>query len=136
MRGLRTAAFLAVAAATFAAVPAKAQHLAILEPVRMGDQEAAKARPGDGTPAPVLTRVTGGPLFAAIQREAKGGTIPVILQLGEMARRIAGLPANGASWLMLSEEEGGFAKRGFWLRTPRGDRWIADPYVNMGKRNN
>lgn len=131
MRALRITAFLAVAAATFAAVPASAQRLAVLEPVRMGDEEAAKARPGDGTPAPILARVAGGPLLTAIQREAKGGTFPFILQLGEMARRIAGLPAGGTSWLMLSQEDGGFAKRGFWLRTSRGDQWIADPYVNM-----
>lgn len=135
MRGIRAAALLILAAAVIAAAPASAQRLDVLQAVKEGDEGATKPRPDTGVPAPVLTRVTGGPLYSSIQKDAEGGTTALILQLGETVRRMAGQPAHGTSWLLLSEEEGGFAKRGFWLRSdkgdPKGDRWIPDPYVDL-----
>jgi DNA uptake protein ComE-like DNA-binding protein len=53
-----------------------------------------------------------------------------MLQLDELAQRLSG-QAVQPTWLLLTEEEGGFAKRGFWLRVHGRDRLVDQPYVAL-----
>jgi hypothetical protein len=55
---------------------------------------------------------------------------------GAIVRRVAAAQRTGGqviqpTWLMLTEEGGGFAKRGFWLREAGGDRFVDQPFVAL-----
>ncbi|GAB3255442.1 ComEA family DNA-binding protein [Chitinimonas naiadis] len=112
-------------------LPAQAQRLGLLESVQLDGQWVYKARPGGGTPAPVLREVTGGPLLGRLQREASEGFLRTLLALDAAAQRTAGAQTIQPTWLFNAEEDGGYARRGFWLRDKTGEHWVAAPYVDL-----
>ena len=117
-----------IATATFARTADAA--IAILESVVEHETALEKPAP-DGTMAPVLTRVRSGRVYAAIEREARSGFTAEMLALDESAQRIAGTSAPQPTWLLLSNDEGGYARRGFWLREGAHDRFVGDPFVDL-----
>jgi DNA uptake protein ComE-like DNA-binding protein len=79
----------------------------------------------------VVERVAPGPLADAIAREARGGAIPFVIELDAAAQKMSG-QAVQPTYLLASEEEGGFARQGFWLQEAgREPTWHKDPYVNL-----
>jgi DNA uptake protein ComE-like DNA-binding protein len=103
--------------------------LGLLIPVQQGEEVATKPGPG-GTPSPILRPAPDDPLSRALMAESRRGTVAFVLKLDEQAQRLSG-QALQPSWLLLTEEEGGFAKRGFWLRQSGRDRFIDQPYVAL-----
>jgi DNA uptake protein ComE-like DNA-binding protein len=104
---------------------------------------------------PVVTRVRSGPLYEQLQKEAAQGFTATVLALDDLAQRKAGASAPGPTWLYLAEEDGGFARKGFWLRNlpddrerradrdrrdrrqrddgtdPRAEYYVGDPFVDL-----
>jgi len=119
-------------AATIAAIHAGAQaaELGVLAPVIQDKAVLMRPAPGNAGPAPVVTRVREGRLYEALQREAATGTTAAVLALDELAMNTAGAPA-GTTWLYLSQEDGGFARRGFWLREGGTTRWVDEAMVDL-----
>jgi helix-hairpin-helix protein len=109
---------------------AEARELAVLAPLVENGKAVEKADAG-GKAAPVLTRMRSGALFDLIQREASDGFVATMLALDEAAQRAAGATTIAPLWLYLSEEEGGFARVGFWLREDGADRYVPDPFVDL-----
>ena len=103
--------------------------LGILVPVRQGDEIATKISAG-GIAMPILQMAPDSTLRQALLKESVRGTVAFALQLDEQAQRAVG-QAVQPTWLMLTDEEGGFAKRGFWLRESGGDRFVDQPYVAL-----
>src|SRR4030095_276378 len=99
-----------------------AAELGVLAPV-MVDGEPLMKRDAHDRPAPVVTRVTSGPLFDKLQKEAREGFTATELALDERAQRRAGI-APVPTWLYLAVEDGGFARSGFWLREDHGERFV------------
>jgi len=108
---------------------ASAAELGVLAPVLADKTPVMKAHPKGGGDAPVLSRVTGGALFEALQKEASGGFTAEMLALDELAMQIAG--SGKITWLLLSLEEGGFPRQGFWLQERGDTRWVGEPYVDL-----
>ena len=108
---------------------AQAAELGVLEPVAAKQQPLMKAAPSGKGQAPVVVRLTSGPLFDQIQREAAGGFIAKVLALDELAMHLAG--SSKTSWLMLSMEDGGFARKGFWLREGGSEHWLDEAFVDL-----
>lgn len=106
-----------------------AAELGVLEPVAVNRQPLMKATPSGKVQAPVVVRITSGALFEQIQREAGSGFTRKILALDELAMQVAG--AGKTSWLMLSMEDGGFARKGFWLREGDSERWLDEAFVDL-----
>jgi hypothetical protein len=109
---------------------AGAAELGVLAPVIQDKAVLTRPAPGSASPAPVLTRVRDGRLYEALQREAAGGATAAVLALDELAMKIAGAPV-GPTWLYLSQEDGGFARRGFWLQEGENTRWVDDAMVDL-----
>ena len=108
---------------------ASAAELGVLAPVMADKAPVVKARPGGTGSAPVLSRVTSGALYEALQKEATSGFTADMLALDDLAMQISGSGKN--TWLLLSLEEGGFPRQGFWLQESGGTRWVAEPYVDL-----
>jgi hypothetical protein len=119
-------------AATLAAIHANAQaaELGVLAPVIQDKTVLTRPAPGNAGPAPVVTRMREGRLYEALQREAASGTTAAVLALDELAMKTAGAPA-GTTWLYLSQEDGGFARRGFWLQEGGTTRWVDEAMVDL-----
>lgn len=114
-------------ACALAAGSAVAAELGVL----VAAQPAASLATPDGTStAPVLERLRGGPLHASLQQEAQRGATAQVLALDELAMQVAGQP-KGVTWLLLSQEEGGFARQGFWLKEGDATRWVNEPMVDL-----
>lgn len=126
---MHTAARLALLAA-LAPGPACAAELALLEAEHADGAPHRLAAP-DGRPAPVMRRVVDGALHDRLQTEARDGFTAALLALDEQARTVAGQPVSAPTWLLLSDEDGGFARTGFWLRTADGLRYHDEPYVDL-----
>ena len=109
---------------------AQAAELGVLAPVLEKGAPLTKPGPADA-PAPVVMRVTSGALYAALQKEARGGYTATTLALDELAQRKAGASRVVPTWLYLSLEEGGFPRDGFWLRETGADRYVADRFVDL-----
>jgi DNA uptake protein ComE-like DNA-binding protein len=109
--------------------PARSADLGVLVPVKHGDQLVTKHGP-NGTAIPVFQQAPDDSLRRALTKESKHGTVAFMLQLDELAQRLSG-QAVQPTWLLLTEEEGGFAKRGFWLRIDGRDRLVDQPYVAL-----
>lgn len=109
---------------------ATAATLGLLSPVLDAGAPLTRAAP-DGRPVPVVTRLDAGPLHDALQAEARDGFTATMLALDEQARRIAGDDPAAPTWLYLSTEDGGFARRGFWLRGPDGEQFVDAPFVDL-----
>ncbi|MFL6603860.1 MAG: hypothetical protein ACJ8R9_21380 [Steroidobacteraceae bacterium] len=103
--------------------------LGVLVPVRQGDENASKVGAG-GIAMPILQAAPDSTLRQALLKESARGTVAFALKLDEQAQRAAG-QAVQPTWLMLTDEDGGFAKRGFWLRESGGDRFVDQPYVAL-----
>ncbi|MBW8312171.1 MAG: hypothetical protein K0M64_09075, partial [Rhizobium sp.] len=109
---------------------AMAASLGLLAPVV--EQGAPLTRPdASGRPVPVVTRVDAGPLHDALQREASEGFTATMLALDAQAQQLAGASSPAPTWLYLSAEDGGFARRGFWLREDGGERYLDEPFVDL-----
>ena len=109
---------------------ALAASLGLLAPVL--EQGAPLSKPdASGRPVPVVTRLETGPLHDALQREAREGFTATMLALDAQAQRLAGAESPGTTWLYLSAEDGGFARRGFWLREAGGERYLDEPFVDL-----
>jgi len=113
-----------------AASPTAAAELGVLAPVLANGQPQTQADPA-GHAAPVVTRVTSGALYAQIQREAHDGFLATVLALDEHAQRIAGASTTTPTWLYLSAEDGGFARRGFWLEENGRRRFVDELFVDL-----
>jgi hypothetical protein len=113
-----------------AASSTHAAELGVLAPVLVDGRPQVRVDP-HGHDAPVVTRLVAGPLHAALQREATTGFTATMLALDESAQRIAGAAAPRPTWLYLSQEEGGFARSGFWLQDANGTTFVAEPFVDL-----
>lgn len=118
--------FLALAAL----MPAHAAELGVLAPVLADGQPQVQADPA-GKPVPVVTRVTSGELYEQVQREAREGFLATVLALDESAQRIVGARTLVPTWLYLSAEDGGFARRGFWLEEDGRRRFVDELFVDL-----
>ncbi|WP_396617179.1 ComEA family DNA-binding protein [Lysobacter soli] len=112
------------------AAPVAAAELGVLAPVLANGQPQTRPDPA-GHAAPVVTRVTSGELYAQIQREAREGFLGTVLALDESAQRIAGAKTTTPTWLYLSAEDGGFARRGFWLDENGRQRFVDELFVDL-----
>jgi DNA uptake protein ComE-like DNA-binding protein len=115
--------------AFFLPAPLVAAELGVLAPVMVDGQPLMK-RDGQNRSVPVVTRVTSGPLYEKLQKEAREGFTATVLALDELAQRRAGI-APVPTWLYLAVEDGGFARSGFWLREGQGERLVPDAYVDL-----
>ena len=106
-----------------------AAELGVLAPVVVDGQPLMKRDSKDHA-APVVTRVTSGPLYEQLQKEAREGFTKTVLALDEMAQRRAGI-APVPTWLYLAVEDGGFARAGFWLREGQGEHFVPDAFVDL-----
>ncbi|HEY0505464.1 MAG TPA: helix-hairpin-helix domain-containing protein [Lysobacter sp.] len=110
--------------------PARAAELGVLAPVAVAGKPQVQDDP-KGRPAPVVTRVRSGELFDQVQREAREGFLGTVLALDEQAQRIAGARTTVPTWLYLSMEDGGFARRGFWLEESGKRRFVDEWFVDL-----
>ncbi|MDI9240269.1 helix-hairpin-helix domain-containing protein [Lysobacter sp. LF1] len=113
-----------------AMMPAGAAELGVLAPVVANGAPQVQDDPS-GRPAPVVTRVRSGALYDRIQREARDGFLATVLALDESAQRIAGARILTPTWLYLSAEDGGFARRGFWLEENGSRRFVDELFVDL-----
>jgi hypothetical protein len=109
---------------------AAAAQLGILAPVLENGTPQTQSD-AKGQPTPVLERVVAGGLHDALQREAAQGFIGTMLALDEAAQRAAGAATPGPTWLYLSLEDGGFARRGFWLIEKGARRYVDEPFIDI-----
>src|SRR5262245_61182861 len=89
-----------------------AAELGVLVPEVTGGKPEQKADP-HGAMVPVVTRLHSGPLHDQLQKEAAQGFTATILALDEIAQHKAGAVTPSPTWLYLSSEDGGFARKGF-----------------------
>ncbi|MDF2629818.1 MAG: hypothetical protein K0R39_3649 [Symbiobacteriaceae bacterium] len=83
-----------------------------------------------GPLCPVLRRAPESALLTGIRRAADTTYAAQALRLDRFARNLVQL--SGPVWLYLSEEEGGFARHGFWLEDDHGGRcFLETPYIDM-----
>ncbi len=120
-----------VLAGLLALSQAAAAGLVAFEPVLVEGRVLMKAESRGAYKTPVV-RPLSGPLGPALAHEARTGTTAFMLQLDAAAQRLAGQEHPQPTFLLVSAEDGGFARRGFWLMRGAGDpEWHADPYVNL-----
>lgn len=112
------------------ACPLRAAELGVLAPVVADGKPQVQDDPA-GRPAPVVARVRSGTLFEQVQREAREGFLATVLALDEQAQRIAGARTVVPTWLYLSMEDGGFARRGFWLEENGKRRFVDELFVDL-----
>jgi DNA uptake protein ComE-like DNA-binding protein len=111
---------------------AVAAELVVLVPVTIGAQAVMRAGPKGEAPAPVLKRATNDSLTKAITLEASRGATKFMVALDEQAQKIVGVTAPAPTYLLRSNEEGSFARHGFWLESVGTSAvWHADPYVDL-----
>jgi hypothetical protein len=122
----------ALASSPAAAAPSAATGMLVpLEPVLADGRPVERPGPDGGDPSPVLRRVADGPLRRAIGDAARTGALAFMVALDVEAQRLAGR-APGPTWLYLSQEDGGFARFGFWLDDGAGHAdWHAEPFVDL-----
>src|SRR4029077_15287731 len=105
--------------------------LVALEPVMVDGRVLMKAE-ADGTHQAPVVRALAGALATAPAREARRRGTAFVLQLDAAAQRLQGRAQPQPTYLLVSEEEGGFARRGFWLPPPAGaPHRHATPYHNL-----
>ncbi|TFW34395.1 ComEA family DNA-binding protein [Massilia horti] len=121
---------LAAAVLMTAAGLAASAELGVLAPALHDNAPATRPVPDGKGSAPVLTRVRDGKLFSALQREAAHGFTASMLELDELAMQVAGA-GKQTTWLQLAQEDGGFARRGFWLQDGSAMRWVDEPMVDL-----
>lgn len=107
-----------------------AAELGVLAPVLVDGTPQLQDDPA-GKPAPVVTRVRSGDLYTQVQREAREGFLATMLALDERAQLVAGAHTTTPTWLYLSTEDGGFARRGFWLEEAGKRRFVDELFVDL-----
>lgn len=120
----------AILLALWAAWPAAAAELGVLQPLLQQGKPLQKKDP-QGRLAPVVTRLREGTLYEQLQREAQQGFTRSVLALDDAAQRAAGAKVLQPTWLYLSAEDGGFPRFGFWLREGKRQRYVAEHYVDL-----
>lgn len=129
--GVGWAAWALALGMALAGLPTQAQRLGLLAAVQLDGQQVYKLPPGGGKPAPVLREVSSGALYQRLQRESNEGLLHTLLMMDAAAQRTAGEQTIQPTWLLNDEEDGGFARRGFWLRGKGGEQWQDQPYVDL-----
>ncbi len=130
---------------------APANELGILVPVVVNGQALQKPDPR-GRSVPVVTQLRSGALYDQLRKEAGRGATALVLVLDDLAQRKAGATVSSPTWLLLSDRDGGFARKGFWLRdtpddrerregrdrrerdeaaTANAERYVAEPFVDL-----
>ncbi len=111
-----------------------AAELVVLTPMTTGTEVVMRAGPKGEKPAPILRRAPDNAVTKSVLREATRGSIKFMLDLDEYAQRISGAK-TAPTYLSMSREAGGFARRNFWLAV--GDKfvWHTDPYVDLAVDN-
>jgi hypothetical protein len=122
---------LSIMASTFA-LGAQARDLVLLSPVMVKGEPVMRVGPKGEPAAPVFDLAAQTALASSIRREAGRGTLAFMLDLDGRAQQIAKVKTPAPTYLLISEEEGGFARSGFWLATSATTQeWHEDPYVNL-----
>lgn len=107
-----------------------AADLGVLAPLLQNGEPLLKPDP-DGQPVPVVTQLHEGELYSRLQKEAADGFTGTILALDETAQRMAGAAPPRPTWLYLSVEDGGYARRGFWLSEGATQRYVPELFVDL-----
>jgi len=108
-----------------------AADLIVLTPMMAGDRPVLRADPKGEAQAPILRRADNDTVTKGIAAETARGTVKFMLALDEQAQRLSGATPS-PTYLLRSIEEGGFARRGFWLAEADNKvTWHADPYVDL-----
>ncbi len=111
---------------------AVAAELVVLVPMTAGNQVVMRAGPRGEPQAPLLKRAPNDSVTKAIGLEAARGATKFMLGLDEQAQRIAGAREPAPTYLLRSQQEGGFARRGFWLGDANSNlSWHTDPFVDL-----
>lgn len=105
--------------------------LKLLTPLMDGEQALTKPAPDTARPAPVLGLIENGEVHDALHKEFAGGSLAALLALDSAAQRIAGAKTPEPLWLLLSSTYGDQQRGGFWLREVQGERWIAEPLIDL-----
>jgi DNA uptake protein ComE-like DNA-binding protein len=107
-------------------------ELVVLVPMTAGNQPVMRADPKGISQAPILKRAESDAISKGVALEATRGAVKFMLAMDEQAQRIAGTATPAPTYLLRSQEEGGFARRGFWL-AESGNKvtWHSDPYVDL-----
>ena len=109
-----------------------ASELVVLVPMMAGNQPVMRAAPQGQAQAPILKRAPTDAITKSIAAEATRGATKFMLALDEQAQRVAGVTSPKPTYLLRSQEEGGFAKVGFWLADANNNVvWRNDPYVDL-----
>lgn len=109
-----------------------AAELVVLVPMTAGNRPVMRAAPQGEAQAPILKRAPNDAISKAIAIEALRGTTKFMLALDEQAQRVAGIANPRPTYLLRSQQEGGFAKLGFWLADANNNvAWRSDPYVDL-----
>lgn len=125
---MRVARMLSVALVALLPLGAWAE-LGVLQPQRADGKIVQKAD-AKGRLHPVVERVAEGALFDVLQREAREGFVAELLALDAAAQRQAGYAQTQTTWLYLAEEDGGFARRGFWLQRDGAMQYLDEHYID------
>jgi DNA uptake protein ComE-like DNA-binding protein len=113
------------------AAPPASTALVALEPVMVEGRVLTRSE-ADGTHQAPVVRALAGALATALAREARSGATAFVLQLDAAAQGLQGRAHPQPTYLLVSEEEGGFARHGFWLARPATTpEWHDEPYVNL-----
>ena len=111
----------------------------IVSPVMDSHGHIPEVAAPDGKTYPVFRRTPESPLVEALRDVLSSGQAQQELRLERYARKLVGDEANAAShgplapmYLLLSNEEGGFARYGFWMEKADGQReLVMAGYVDM-----
>jgi len=125
--------FLCILLGLLGAAPCVAGPVLVpLEAVMEKGQPQTRAAPDGKRQASVMQPLADAAMATSLAAEAKVGATAFALELDAMAQRVAGSTQLAPIYLFLSLEEGGFARRGFWLQEPGGRlQWHEDPYVDL-----
>jgi DNA uptake protein ComE-like DNA-binding protein len=116
---------------TLGAVAAAAAALVVVTPVLVDGHARLQAEPGGTRQVPVV-RALSGELAQALAREARSGATAFALELDAAAQALQGRQVPQPTYLLVSDEQGGFARQGLWLvRGAAAPEWHGDPYVNL-----
>ncbi len=107
----------------------------VLVPVLDAHQTVVKATTPDGQSYPVFSAAPAGPLLTQVRQQLDSSFAQQVLKLDRYARnfvisrrKLAGKPVEDAltapMYLLLSTEEGGFPRFGFWLQHADGQRQL------------
>jgi len=114
----------------------------IVGPVTDAQGRIVEAVAPDGKPYPLFRPAPESPLVTQVREVLRSGPAQQLLVLERFARTLRSHEGNGAAgersaslapmYLLLSNQEGGFARFGFWLEPPNGPRkLVMAGYVDL-----